>query len=386
MLELIFWGAISIVIYTYLGYPALASLLAWIIRRRTSNYSQLSPLEDANLPTVTLIIAAYNEESIIAKKLENSLALDYPRNKLEIVVAADGSTDRTCEIVRQYTQYGVTLHWQPERRGKAAALNRVVPLTKGEIIVFSDANAMYDKEALRKLVRHFANPKIGCVAGAKKISQKSVTGAGEGLYWRYESHLKQCDTLIGSMMGAPGEIFAIRRDLYEPVEEDSLIEDFIISMRIIAKGYKAVYEPEAISWEEASSSLKGEWQRRTRISAGGIQAILRLKGMLNPSRGRLAFQYLSHRVLRWVITPWLLPLGLIINTFLAYKTPYNWLLIGQLLFYGGALIGWLGAYLGKLWFPFYFIFYFCMLNAAAIVGCLKYLTGRQPVAWSKARE
>jgi len=396
LLQIVFWGAVFIIVYTYFGYAALVTLLArWKAAKAVS-----PPEEPEHTPTVTLIIAAYNEEAVIARKLENSLALDYPPEKLEIVVAADGSDDETCAIVRRYAEQGVKLLWQPERRGKAAAVNRAVSLTQGEIIVFSDANAMYAPDAIRKLVRHFADPRVGCVAGRKRISEwangrisesvnrrggKEVTAAGEGLYWRYESHLKRCDSIIGSMMGAPGEIFAVRRELYTPPEEDSLIEDFIISMRIVARGYRAVYEPEAVAWEEASPSLRGEWRRRVRISAGGVQAVLRLPEMLSPRRGILAFQYISHRVLRWMVTPWLLPLLLIVNASLIGIPLYRWLLVGQGLFYGAALVGGIGAWRGRRWWPFYVFFYFCMLNAAALVGWWRYLTGRQPVTWAKAR-
>jgi len=311
LFELILWLAIATVIYTFLGYPLLVGLLARLLPR---------PVKQAAItPSVTLFTPAYNEEGIIAAKIENSLSLDYPADALEIVIVTDGSDDRTPEIVAAYANRGVGLYHQPERRGKIAAVNRVMPHITREIVIFSDANAMLDAGTIKAVVRNFADLEVGGVAGEKR-----VLGGGEGLYWRYESFLKRCDSALSSVMGAAGELFAIRRQVFEAPEEDSIIEDFIMSMRLVGDGWRVVYEPEAVVREDVSPSLTGDWQRRTRIAAGGFQSIRRLPHLLNPlhpthnggALGLAAWQYLSHRVLRWAVTPFLLPLIYLLNLLL----------------------------------------------------------------------
>jgi len=375
----IFWISAVVIGYAYIGYPAIVTILARFFTRPVRK----SPIT----PSVTLLIAAYNEEKWVAAKVENSLDLDYPREKLEVVVVADGSTDATQSIVSRYVGRGVRLLYQPERRGKTAALNRAVPLTSGEIIVFSDANTFFERDALRNLVRNFADPQVGCAAGQKRVHVRpdQPVASGEGLYWRYENHLKRCDSALGSVMGAPGEIFAIRRELWTPLEEDTLLDDFVLSLRVVEKGWRAIYEPEAITWEEASPDLRGEWIRRTRNVAGGFQAFFRLPGLLHPKRGLAAFQYISHRMLRWIVTPSLFVLLFLSNLGLAHYPFYRFTLLLQAAFYALALIGFLRARRGRRLGPLRLPFYISMLNAAALVGGYRYLRGKQSVTWRKAR-
>jgi cellulose synthase/poly-beta-1,6-N-acetylglucosamine synthase-like glycosyltransferase len=225
LLQAIFWLAVGVMVYTFLGYPLLIGLLARCMQR---------PVRRAEItPPATLIIPAYNEASVIARKIENSLGLDYPSDRLEVVVITDGSDDGTVDVVSSYAERGVRLYHQPQRQGKAAAINRVVPLVSGEILVFSDANTMIEPGALRALVRSFADPAVGGVSG-----EKQVQGGGEGLYWRYESYLKRCDSALTSVMGAAGEFFAVRRELFRPTEEDSVIEDFVLSLRLVEAGWR----------------------------------------------------------------------------------------------------------------------------------------------------
>ncbi len=377
LLRALFWLSALLVAYAYLGYPLLITALArW--RRR--------PLRAAPItPSVSLIVPAYNEERVIAQKLENSLALDYSAGQLEILVISDGSTDATNQIVTGYAGRGVRLAYQPPRRGKIAALNRAVPLTRGEILVFSDANAMLAPDALRRLVRPFADERVACVGGAKRVASRgSHSAQGESAYWRYESHLKRCDSAVGSAMGVAGELFAVRRERYPPVEEDSIIEDFVLSLRLVEAGWRVVFEPEAVAWEEASPSLAAEWRRRTRIAAGGFQSIFRLPGMWDPRRGLPAFQFLSHRVLRW-FAPLLMLVALASNAALWSLPFYRWALIAQLVFYLAGLLGYGLMRLGRPWRPLNLVFYFCFTNAAALVGFYRYLTRSQPVTWEKAR-
>ena len=369
MIVILFWVSVGTIVYTYFGYPILITLLARVRQR---------PLHQAPItPSLTLFIPAYNEESVIADKIENSLALDYPPGKLEILIVADGSDDNTVNIIRQYP--AVRLLFQPQRQGKIAAINRGMPFVNSEIVVFSDANTMLDLGTLRAIARNFADPQVASVAG-----EKQVLGGGEGLYWRYESHLKRCDSQVSNVIGAAGELFAIRRELFMASEADSVVEDFIMSVRLLEAGWRVVYEPQAIAREAPSASLAADWQRRARIAAGGFQSIFRLPGILNPLRGLIAWQYFSHKVLRW-ITSFLLPAALLLNALLWANPFYRLILMGQIAFYGLALIGyWLTRRDKQSGIP-YTIFFFCFSNLATIAGFWRYVTGRQAVTWQKVK-
>jgi len=371
VVEFLFWLLTGVVLYTFFGYAGLIALLARCCPR---------PARCASIaPSVALLILAYNEEDVIAAKLENSLQLDYPRDLLKIIVVADGSDDATVAIAQRYAGQGVAVWHQPTRRGKVAAMNRAVPLLDSEIVVFTDANAMLNRGALRALVRHFADPQVAVVTGERR-----VTGGGEGLYWRYESYLRRCDDRFGSTMGAVGELFAIRRALYQPPSDDTIDEDFFLSMRLVAAGWRIAYEPEAVAVEEPNRFLADDWERRARISAGGFQAIARLPEMLDPRRGRVVWQYVSHRLLRWV-SPLFLPLILLLSLALADRPFYRLVLGGQLAFYGAGVAGYWRARRGCRRGLLYVIFHFCMASLADIVGFWRLITGRQPVTWAKAR-
>ena len=369
-IEILFWLAGGLIWYTYFGYAALISILS-LLRPRMTMVGNIEP-------TVTLLIPAYNEEKVIAAKIENSLSLNYPPDKLKILVVADGSDDETAAISRRYS--GVEVAFQPERRGKAAALNRVIPDVQTQIVLFSDANTFYAPDSLKAMVRHFADPAVGGVTGEKR-----VRGGGEGLYWRYESFLKGKDSRVSSVMGAAGEIFAMRRGAFLAPEEDSIIEDFVMSMRLVAQGWRVVYEPEAIAFEPASPSLVVDWDRRTRIAAGGFQSITRMPEMLDLRRGLMVWQYVSHRVLRWAVAPVLLPVILTTNILLWPKRIYRVFFFGQMAFYGLASLGFLQARRGRSRGLPGSAFYFVLANAAALAGLIRFLRRRQPVTWRKAR-
>ena len=370
--QTLFWIASAAILYTFLGYPLLIGLLARLIPR---------PVRRADVtPSVSLIIPAFNEAEVISDKLLNSLGLDYPPDCMEVVVITDGSDDETVDIVSGFVERGVRLFHQTQRRGKAAAINRVVPLVGGAIVVFSDANTLLRGNALRALVRAFADERVGGVSG-----EKQVEGGGEGLYWRYESYLKRCDSAVSSVMGAAGEFFAVRRGLFRPTEEDSLIEDFILSLRLVEDGWRVVYESEAVATEDASPSLAGDWRRRTRIAAGGFQAIGRLRGLLSPRHGLVAWQYCSHRVQRWAITPFMIPLAYLTSLGMAALPFYRFAFLLQTLFYAGALLGYGQTLLGRRSGPLQAVFYFFFANGAALAGFWRYLMGTQPVTWDKAR-
>lgn len=373
-MELIFWIALAIALYGYFGYGLILGVLSRLWGR--------PPVFTDALPRVTVIIAAYNEEAVMAEKLENTLALDYPRELLEILVVADGSSDRTVEIASGFP--GVRVEFLPERAGKLKAINRASLLAQGELLLFSDANAYYSPQSLRKMVRHFGDPRVAAVAGEKKVLGTGV-GSGEGAYWRYESWLKAHDSLLSSVMGAAGEIFMVRRERFFPLEDGIVIEDFVLSMELVRQGYLVRYEPEAIAVEGASASVEDEFKRKTRISAGGWQAVLRLWPLLFPTRPLITFQYVSHRVLRWMVIPLLLPLLLVLNCVLTGPL-YRGLLGCQLAFYALALLGYLSLRRGNnpsriLLFPFYF----SLFNLAALVGAVRFWRGWTPVVWEKAQ-
>ena len=373
----VLWISGLAVVYTFLGYGVLITLLARFVHRPI----QCQPIT----PTVTLIIPAYNEEDVIIEKLANCLALDYPRDLIEIMVVADGSTDRTCEMVSQCTSRGVKLLHQPERRGKIAAMNRAAPFASSEVLVFSDANAMVEPKAIRMLVANLADPRVACVGGEKRIRRAaSVQAQGEGAYWRYEAYLKRLDSKINTAIGAIGELFAIRRELYQPMDDDLLIEDFVLTMKLVAQGWRVVYEPGAITWEDASPSLTMEWRRRVRMAAGGFQAIGRLKDMLNPLRGLAAIQYMSHKVLRW-LAPFFMTVAFAANLGLWHLPFYRLTLATQIIFYASALLGYGLQGAGARWWPVQVPFYFCFANATSLMGFVRYIRKTQPVTWAKSR-
>lgn len=377
-IEVALWVGIALVFYAYAGYGAAI----WLVSRVMSRPVRRSD----DLPSVTLLIAAFNEEEVIASKLQNSFALDYPAELLEIVVVADGSSDGTCDAVRRFADRGVRLMHLPERRGKNHAMNRAVPTARGEILVFSDANAYFERSALRMLVRNFGDPEVALVAGEKRVARGDGTvGEAEGMYWRYESWLKRLDSRVSSVMGAAGEIFAIRKRLYSPPPPDAIIEDFMLSMGLVRDGWRVIYEPRASAIEEASPNASEEFKRKVRIVAGGWQAVVRLWPLLTPRYGIVAFQYVSHRVLRWVVVPFLLPAIVVLNLALAEHALYQVLLGLQAAFYALAALGWALEKRGKTWKPAYLPFFFVFLNWAAACGAWRYWTRTQPVAWEKAQ-
>jgi poly-beta-1,6-N-acetyl-D-glucosamine synthase len=379
----LFWIGVVLVVYTYVGYGAIIYILNKLIGGKKITDNQA----DDFYPQVTLMVAAYNEEFFIESKITNSLGLDYPHEKLNLWVVADGSTDRTIEIAQRYPS--VKTFYAPERMGKIHAVNRVIKLVKTPIVIFSDANTELNKDAIKNIVRHFRDEKVGGVAGEKQITnnkEDNASGSGEGIYWKYESALKKMDSNLTTAIGAAGELFALRTELYHEPEPDTIIEDFVTSMKIVAQGYRFVYEPEACAVETASASIKDEWKRKVRISAGGIQAIIRLPELLNPFRyGLVCWQYVSHRVLRWTLAPLALPIILVTNILLFNESIfYQLCLIGQVAFYSLAL---LGHFLQnkKISIKGFFVpYYFTMMNLSVFAGVKRLLKKQQSVVWEKS--
>lgn len=388
-MEIIFWISLFIIFYTYLGYGFILYLILRIRRIIKGKRPEIFYGWD-DLPTCTLLIAAYNEENFISEKIRNTLALEYPEGKLEVIFITDGSTDRTPDILKEYPQ--IKLLHQTERKGKVAAMHRAMAYVKTEVIIFTDANTELNKDALCKISRHYADESVGAVAGEKRIKVKELADAGtagEGFYWRYESILKNWDSELYSTVGAAGELFSVRSDLYQTVENDTILDDFMISMLIAAKGYRIIYEPEAYAFETASENITEELKRKIRIAAGGIQSILRLKELLNIFRfGTLSFQYISHRVLRWTISPFLLVLVLILNILIPVYNDnpiYSLLLLGQVIFYLLALFGLIFEQKYIRIKLFFIPYYFCVMNYAVMAGIKRYWGKQQSALWEKAK-
>lgn len=383
-MQFLFWACVTLVIYTYVGYGFILFL---IVKIRGSKISPAIYQIPNDYPSITHIIAAFNEEEYIEEKIENSLALDYQKEKNIIWVVTDGSNDSTPELVKKYKQ--VRLFHQTERRGKIHAVNRVMKLVETPITIYSDANTVLNHDSLKKITRHYQDLQVGCVSGEKRIRQEEAdkaSSAGEGIYWKYESFLKKYDYRLYSVVGAAGELFSIRTSLFKQILEDTLIEDFYLSLSIAQKGYKIAYEPEAYAMENSSDSIREESKRKIRIAAGGHQAISRLRSLLNIFKyGWLSFQYISHRVLRWTITPIALLAMFVLNILLYdLNALYQSLMWAQFTFYVLAFIGYIFQQrqikVKVLFVPFYFAF----MNLSVFLGFFRFIRGNQSVLWERA--
>jgi biofilm PGA synthesis N-glycosyltransferase PgaC len=385
-LKLLFFISLFIIFYSYIGY----GIVIWIlvkIKNAVSGKKNL-PANDFR-PPVTLIIAAYNEADFIEQKIANSLQLNYPEDKLQLLFITDGSNDATPAIIQQYPR--ITLLHSDERRGKVAAMHRAMAFVNTPYVVFSDANTLLNSDSIINIVRHYQNPKVGGVAGEKKViatTQEGAAGAGEGLYWKYESFLKQMDSDFYTVVGAAGELFSVKTDLYENPGATTLLDDFVISLRVCQKGYTVKYAADAFASETPSASIEDEQKRKVRIGAGGFQSMLMLLPLLNFFKyPRLSFQYVSHRVLRWAICPFLLPLILVLNIVLVVYEQgfiYQVILVLQILFYAAAMGGWVlhkrNIKSKLLYVPYYFLF----INVCLYLGFVRFIKGRQTVLWEKA--
>ena len=389
-LKVLFWICLIICVYTYVGYGILLYLLVLLKRLIKGAPQQAELPNDQALPDVAFMVCAYNEQDVVEMKMQNIHDFDYPKEKLHVIWVTDGSTDDTNERLKAYPDVEVV--FSPERRGKTAALNHGISQVKSEITVMTDANTLVNREAIREIVRCMQDPQVACVAGEKRVMSRhegEIAAEGEGLYWKYESALKRLDSELYSAMGAAGELNAIRTKLYEPMPEAALLDDFVMSMKLVEQGYKIAYTSKAYAMEYGSANLEEESKRKRRIAAGGLQSSWWLRSMMNPFKNPIvAFQFVSHRVLRWSITPIALMVLIPLNVALVMMkggTVYTIIWILQILFYLAALGGYLLEQHGRknklLYVPYYFLF----MNINVFRGMHYLKTHQGGGTWEKAK-
>lgn len=376
-----FWLSIIIIFYAYIGFPLVLAIFGALRNRKVH--------KECITPSVSLIIAAYNEEDGIAKKLDNSLQLEYPPDQLEIIVVSDGSDDRTESIVKGYADRGIKLMCLP-RRGKIFALADAVSISNSEILVFSDANTHYHRGSILSLVSNFADPEVGGVCGNQVHTDRlnnDNTADGEKLYWSYDKWLKKMETLTGSIVSADGAIYAIRRELFRFPESTAVTDDFAISTGVITQGYRLVFESDALAAEDAMSGVKEEFGRKVRIMNRGLRGVCLRKNLLNPfNYGFYSLVLFSHKLLRRLVPLFLLSL-FAASLFLSRENQsYFYILMAQILFYAWAGISYMlrNTQVGKLKI-FYIPFFYCLANAASLVAIIKLLSGTRIERWQPQR-
>ena len=376
--SILFWACVLLLGYTYLGYPALVH--AWAVFR------PWPPRQLGVEPTVSLVIVAHNEVTRIEGRMENLLALDYPQDRLEILLASDGSTDGTPERARAYEQAGVWVIAFAKRRGKPAVLNDLVPKARGEIVVLADARQRFEPGTLRALVGLFGDPQVGVVSGELILNNNAegaAVGEGVGVYWRYEKFIRRNESCVDSMLGATGAIYAIRRDLFEPIPEDTILDDVLIPMSIACRGYRVLLEPSARAYDQVAATAEEEFTRKVRTITGNFQLFARQHWLLNPSHNRLWLQTVSHKGLR-LLSPLFLSGAFGANLLLMDRLFYRWALLGQIVFYAAALGGY-ALRNARRKIPFLAVPYvLCLLSWATVVAFLRFVTGRQRVTWERA--
>ncbi len=377
LFQVVFALCVVVVVYVYAGFPALL----WLITRGRPLVPP-KPLPDADLPTVSLVIAAHNEELVIGKKIANCLMIDYPSDKLTSVFVSD-STDRTDEILRQNASKQIQVHILPTRVGKISALCKVIPHCAGSILVFSDANTYYRPDSIRKLVRFFQDPQVGVVTGDVRIeATEERFGAGEGLYYRYERGLQILESAFWSTVAVDGAMYALRHEHFRPPGVQTVGDDLVIGMNVALRGLRILYDPEAIADEPPTPSDHLEFNRKVRIVAYGIQACLFGEGIPSIRHWRLFWVFVSHKVLRWLV-PLFLVLAILANLCTAVLVGNLWdvILAGQIIFYGLALIGW--RFPAVTSYIFRIPYYFSMVNLAALFGIIRGLRKKQASTWQR---
>lgn len=378
MAETIFGACAAILLYVYLGYPLSLALMAAFARR---------PEPEADyLPTLSVLLSAYNEEAHIGQKIERTLRLDYPADKLEVVVVSDGSVDRTDLIVRSFQDPRVRLLRIPSRRGKTNAQNEGVKICRGEIVVFSDATTLYHSQALRYLASNYRDPRVGAVSGRYQYfdpAGRSPTGLGSIAFWNYENLIKTFQSKIKTITGCCGCIYSVRRRLYTPLPDD-IISDLVQPLKVILKGYRVIFERRALAYEETTQSAQEEFSMRVRVVTRGMRGLLSVPDLLKPWKWPWeSFQLISHKVLRWLVPFFLI--GLFVTSALLWSQPiFKLFFLAQALFYLTAMFS-LFVPAHRRWKPLAMPLYFCTLNTAALVSLLEVCRGKRYVVWETVR-
>jgi cellulose synthase/poly-beta-1,6-N-acetylglucosamine synthase-like glycosyltransferase len=372
-------ASLGLVAFAYLGYPALI----WAASRLFGREPRRPDVDDRDLPAMTVLIVGFNEEAEIRQRIENALEMDYPPEKLQIVIASDGSTDGTNEIVRCYERFGARLLAFPTRSGKAAVLNAAIPQLGGEIVMLSDANTYTRADAAQRLAAWFADPAVGVVCGRLILTDPATGSNVDSLYWKYETFLKKCESRLGALLGSNGGIYAIRKSLFQGIPANTIVDDFVIPLLARKRsGCRLVYDKEAVAIEETPTRITSEFHRRARIGAGGFQSIGLLAGLLNPAHGWISLTFALHKILRW-LCPFAMLTALVANVFLINSTPFRYLLFAQVGFYLLALAaGQLPARPRVLRYPRVTTI-FTMVNIALLVGFLRWVRGGQSAAWKR---
>src|SRR5262245_29150845 len=379
LLSTLLWTCAGIVGFAYVGYP----VVVWLMSRLFGRDPRPPAGESADLPAVSLLIAAYNEEADIETRIQNALALHYPKGKLEVVIASDGSTDGTNDIVRRYADRGVRLVEFAVNRGKAAALSAAVPQLHGKVVVLSDANSHMDADAVRRLATWFADPAVGVVCG-KLILTGPATGRNvDGVYWKYETFLKRCESRLGALLGCNGAIYAVRRSLFPTVEDATIIDDFVIPLEVRRRSRCRVqYDAQAVAWEQTAPGLGAEFRRRVRLGAGGFQSISRLWRLLSPAHGCVGLTWLWHKILRW-ICPFCVVAMLAANLLLLGVPGYETVLAAQAGFYAVALVGAMTPSRPRALRLLKLATMFTTMNLALLVGFVRWAIGAQGGTWRR---
>ena len=373
VMSLVLWAAATIVLYTYVGYPALVFAAS---RLRSVPAGDLS-----FRPTISIIISLYNEEDHVAGKIESVRCLDYPRDRVQILIGSDGSTDRTNAILESHASgIGATVFYQERRAGKPAMLNTLAGMATGEVFVFTDARQRLDRMAVAQLVKHFADPQVGSVSAELHLESSAGKPASVGLYWEYEKLIRRSESRLGSMLGATGALYAMRRALFTPVPPGLVLDDVYLPMKVVQKGYRAIFEPAAKIYDRTASSAGAEFTRKARTLAGNFQLFRHLRWALNPLSGIVAWQFFSHKVLRLFVPYCLLAIA-VANLFLLDQVFYRLTFALQAAFY---LLAAAGSFVHR---PSRIVdvpHMFCVMNWAAVVGLYRFATDAQQSAWQKA--
>lgn len=384
MAKFIFWFSFAMIFYTYIGYPVLMAALAKLSKGIASprNSGARNDKEIPEYPTVSVIISAFNEEDVIQRKIENCFEIEYPKDKLEILIGSDGSTDKTNEIIKSYSNKGIKYFLNGERRGKPYIINQLVKFSDGDILFFTDARQHVEKDALIKIIGHFQDEAVGCVSGALAYEQKdSITGRGIGSYWKYEEFIRKAESRVYSLVGATGAIYASRRELFEPLPEDIILDDMHTPFIIISKGYRVLFEPGAVAYDVFADTPRDEYRRKVRTLSGNYQIFSKMPYMLNPFKSRIALQIISHKLLR-VLAPIFMITLFLSNMFLLTEPLYNMIFIAQSLFYIIALFE--AIFRRHIKRIFGIPYLFCLLNFSALVGLWSFLADRMDIKWEKA--